>query len=213
MLAIKNAVLVMTDHYIPDATLLIENDKIVDFGKKLPIPEGADVIDAEGTFVGPGLIDIHTHADGTTYFHDDPIKCSKTLLGHGVTSVLPALFYDSIMAYEEFAYAIMENPEAFTTIPTDIAADVMIGMLYTSLISALAIAGIVFLVIGITKKWFGIDERLSIRIPKKRTAGVIFKNPGTIIFLVMSGMLMILDLCMPLINQMLEQVTNGGMGV
>jgi hypothetical protein len=29
----------------------------------------------------------------------------------------------------------------------------------------------------------------------------------------MSGMLMILDLCMPLINQMLEQVTNGGMGV
>jgi len=93
MLAIKNAVLVMKDHYIPDATLLIEDDKIVDFGKKLPIPDGAEVLDAQGNFVGPGLIDIHTHADGTTYFHDDPVKCSQTLIDHGVTSVLPALFY------------------------------------------------------------------------------------------------------------------------
>ena len=130
-----------------------------------------------------------------------------------IGGVLPALFYDSIMAYEEFAYAIMENPEAFTTIPTDIATDVMIGMLYTSLISALAIAGIVFLVLGITKKWFKVDERLSIRIPKKRTAGVIFRAPATIIFLVMSGLLMILDLYLPVIMQMLEQMTNGGMGV
>ena len=93
MLVIKNAVLVMTDHYIPDGVIIIEGDKIVDFGKKLPIPEGAEVIDAQGYFVGPGLIDIHTHADGDTYFHDDPVKCSKTVLGHGVTSVLPALFY------------------------------------------------------------------------------------------------------------------------
>ena len=130
-----------------------------------------------------------------------------------IGGVLPALFYDSIMTYEEFAYAIMENPEAFTTIPTDIATDVMIGMLYNSLISTLAIAGIVFLVLGITKKWFKVDERLSIRIPKKRTAGVIFRAPATIIFLVMSGLLMILDLYLPVIQQMLEQAANGGMGV
>ena len=83
MIAIKNATLVMKDHYIPDAVLLIEGDKIVDFGKKLPIPEGCEVIDAEGLYVGPGLIDIHTHADGETYFHEDPIKCSRTLLRHG----------------------------------------------------------------------------------------------------------------------------------
>jgi len=104
MLAIKNAVLVMPDHYIPDATLIIEDGKIIDFGKKLAAPEGAEVIDAQGDFVGPGLIDIHTHADGTTYFHDDPVKCSKTLLDHGVTSVLPALFYS--MNKEEHLEAI-----------------------------------------------------------------------------------------------------------
>ena len=93
MLAIKNAIIVMTDHYIPDGVILIEDGKIIDFGKKLAIPDGAEVIDAEGQDVGPGLIDIHTHADGDTYFHDDPEKCSATLLKHGVTSVLPALFY------------------------------------------------------------------------------------------------------------------------
>ena len=110
MLAIKNAVLVMKDHYIPDATLLIEDGKIVDFGKKLPIPDGAEVLDAQGNFVGPGLIDIHTHADGTTYFHDDPVKCSKTLIDHGVTSVLPALFYS--MNKQEHLDAIKKFKDA-----------------------------------------------------------------------------------------------------
>lgn len=93
MTAIINATLVMPDHYIPDATLIIEDGRIKNFGKKLEIPEGTEIIDAKGFYVGPGLIDIHTHADGETYFHDDPVKCSKTLIKHGVTSVLPALFY------------------------------------------------------------------------------------------------------------------------
>lgn len=109
MKAIINATLVMPDHYIPDATLLMENDKIVDFGKKIAVPRDAEIIDAQGNFVGPGLIDIHTHADGDTYFHDDPVKCSETLLNHGVTSVLPALFYsmnkqehlDAIKSYKD----------------------------------------------------------------------------------------------------------------
>ncbi len=110
MKAIINATLVMTDHYIPNATLLMEDGKIVDFGKKLQVPEGAEIIDAEGNFVGPGLIDIHTHADGTTYFHDDPVKCSRTLLDHGVTSVLPALFYS--MNKQEHLDAIKKFKDA-----------------------------------------------------------------------------------------------------
>lgn len=110
MKAIINATLVMTDHYIPDATLIIEGDKIKDFGRKMSVPEGAEVIDAKGMFVGPGLIDIHTHADGDTYFHDDPVKCSRTLLDHGVTSVLPALFYS--MNKQEHLDAIKKYKDA-----------------------------------------------------------------------------------------------------
>lgn len=110
MRAIINATLVMPDHYIPDATLVMDGDKIVDFGRKMPVPEGAEIIDAKGNFVGPGLIDIHTHADGDTYFHDDPVKCSRTLLDHGVTSVLPALFYS--MNKEEHLEAIKKFKDA-----------------------------------------------------------------------------------------------------
>lgn len=114
MLAIINCTLVMKDHYIPDATILTENGKILDFGRKLHVPGGAEVLDAQGQFVGPGLIDIHTHADGDTYFHDDPVKCSETLLKHGVTSVLPALFYsmnkqEHLDAIKKYRSAIAEG--------------------------------------------------------------------------------------------------------
>lgn len=116
MLAIKNATIVMKDHYIPDAVLIVEGDKIVEFGpaKNVTVPKGADILDAKGEFVGPGLIDIHTHADGDTYFHDDPVKCSRTLLNHGVTSVLPALFYsmnkqEHLDAIKSYKNAILDG--------------------------------------------------------------------------------------------------------
>ena len=116
MIAIKNAVLVMKDHYITDGVLLMDDGKIVDFGKSkdVKIPENCEIIDADGQFAGPGLIDIHTHADGDTYFHDDPVKCSETLLRHGVTSVLPALFYsmnkeEHLTAIKKFKDSIAEG--------------------------------------------------------------------------------------------------------
>lgn len=92
MLALKNALIVMRDHVIPDGVILIENGVIFNYGKKLEVPDAVDEMDCKGFFVGPGLIDIHTHADGITYFHEYPEKCSETLLKHGVTSVLPALY-------------------------------------------------------------------------------------------------------------------------
>ena len=112
MKAVKNAVVVLKDHYVPEGVLLIENERILDFGsaKNVEIPEGCEVIDAEGMYLGPGLIDIHTHADGETYFHDDPVKCCETLFSHGVTSVLPALFYS--MNKEEHISALKKFKNA-----------------------------------------------------------------------------------------------------
>lgn len=94
MVAIKNVTIVMPDHYIPDGIILIEDGKIAEFGRKISIPDGAEVIDGEGMYAGPGLIDIHTHGDGDRYFYEDPEVSSKILLSHGVTSVLPALYYN-----------------------------------------------------------------------------------------------------------------------
>lgn len=94
MLAITNVTIVLSDHYILDGTILTDNGKIIDFGRKLSIPDAAEIVDGNGAYAGPGLIDIHTHGDGDRYFYDDPATAADNLLQHGVTSVLPALYYN-----------------------------------------------------------------------------------------------------------------------
>ena len=95
MVAITNAVLIMKDHFIPDGVLFVEDGRIVDFGemRKKPIPETAEVIDAEGLYVGPGFVDIHTHSDGKVFFQDEPQVACMHHLKHGTTTLLPALYY------------------------------------------------------------------------------------------------------------------------
>ena len=47
---------------LPDAWLLLENDRIADFGPMATCPERADeVIDAAGQWLFPGWVDSHTH--------------------------------------------------------------------------------------------------------------------------------------------------------
>lgn len=95
MIAIKNATLVMRDHFIPDAVIMVDKGLIVDFGemRKTTIPEGCEVVDAEGLYVGPGFVDIHTHSDGKVFFQDDPKTASQHHLRHGTTTLLPALYF------------------------------------------------------------------------------------------------------------------------
>lgn len=92
--AIVNTHIVMPDYLIPNGTIVIENGKILDFGKKI-CTDGMEIIDAKGAYTGPGLIDIHTHADGETFFHEDAVKAAATLLQHGVTDVMPALYFSA----------------------------------------------------------------------------------------------------------------------
>ncbi len=95
MKAIVNATLVMRDHLIPEAALLIEGGRIAGFGEMrcTPVPRDGEVIDAGGLFVGPGLIDIHTHASDRVFFIDDPVSAARHHLRHGTTTVLPALYF------------------------------------------------------------------------------------------------------------------------
>ena len=113
--AIINTNIILPEYMIPNGTIVIENGKIVDFGKKISTG-GMDVIDANGAFTGPGLIDIHTHADGETFFTEDPIKAASTILAHGVTDVLPALYFnmnaDQLVAAIAKVRAAMNSGEA-----------------------------------------------------------------------------------------------------
>ena len=111
MLAIKNATLVMRDHLIPDAMILMDDGKIVEFGvmREHIIPEDCPVIDAKGQFVGPGFVDIHTHSDGKVFFQDEP-KAVGHHLRHGSTTVLAALYFS--MDTEGFVKALGTMREA-----------------------------------------------------------------------------------------------------
>lgn len=94
MKAIVNAIVVMKDYFIPNGVILIDKDEIVKVGKAkdVVIPDGAEIIDAENNYVGPGLIDIHTHAADNMWIFENPKETSRHLLEHGVTGVLPALY-------------------------------------------------------------------------------------------------------------------------
>ena len=90
MLAIINAELVMRDHLIPEAVLFVEDGKIAGYGemRTTPIPEGAQIIDAEGLYVAPGLVDIHCHSGTGVRFSQDPATATQEHLACGTTSIL-----------------------------------------------------------------------------------------------------------------------------
>ena len=46
---------------IANATVLVENDRILAAGSGVDVPEGARVVDVTGTWIVPGLIDAHIH--------------------------------------------------------------------------------------------------------------------------------------------------------
>ena len=93
MLAIINAELVMRDHLIPEAVLFIKDGKIAGFGemRTTPIPDGCEILDACGAYVGPGLVDIHCHAGNGVRFEHDPKRAASHHLPYGTTTMLATL--------------------------------------------------------------------------------------------------------------------------
>ena len=60
--AIRGAtILTVTRGTIPNGTIVLRNGKIAALGPDVPVPAGADVVDASGKFVTPGIIDCHSH--------------------------------------------------------------------------------------------------------------------------------------------------------
>jgi len=68
MLVVRGGTLLTPDERIEGGSVLVEDGKIREVGTHVDIPEGAEIIDAEGMFVLPGLIESHCHvalfADG-----------------------------------------------------------------------------------------------------------------------------------------------------
>jgi imidazolonepropionase-like amidohydrolase len=63
LVAITNATVLTASHgTIENGTILIRNGKIAAVGKNLAVPPGAQVIDGQGKYVMPGIIDAHSHS-------------------------------------------------------------------------------------------------------------------------------------------------------
>lgn len=96
MLAITNVNLVLRDHLIYEGYVLLDGGRILTYGRMedARLPAGADVRDGGGLYLGPGLIDIHTHAGGGVLFTEDPEAAAEAHLRQGTTTVLPALYFN-----------------------------------------------------------------------------------------------------------------------
>lgn len=92
MKAIKGGKIILKDKIVENCALLF-TDKIEGVVSEKLIPADAEIIDAEGGYVAPGLIDLHIHGylgkdvcDG----EEESIRIiSKGLLANGVTGYLP----------------------------------------------------------------------------------------------------------------------------
>lgn len=90
MKAIINGRLILKDSVVEGKVILFD-EKILDF--KEDVPEGVDIIDAKGAYVGAGLIDVHIHGSGGADVMDAKDETIDTISGiiakFGVTSYLP----------------------------------------------------------------------------------------------------------------------------
>ncbi len=70
MQAIINTKLILEDSYVWDGAVTFENGRIVQCGKRaeVDIPADAELIDAQGLYTAPGLVDIHNHGTVREHF-------------------------------------------------------------------------------------------------------------------------------------------------
>jgi imidazolonepropionase-like amidohydrolase len=71
----KGTVLTMAGEAIENGQVLVNEGKIIAVGKDVSIPENCEIIDAQGGFIMPGIIDAHCHIgmweDGLGFEGDD----------------------------------------------------------------------------------------------------------------------------------------------
>lgn len=105
MKAIINGKLVFPDYVMDNGVVLMDDGKIIASGDVL-VPKGAEIIDAKGAYVGPGLFDIHCH--GYAQAGENPVFCSSMEepgrvaalhLRKGTTSITPTMGYSSTPEY------------------------------------------------------------------------------------------------------------------
>lgn len=111
-LLVKNAKAVLPEGICENTDILSVGGKIEKIGKGID-PNGCRIIDAEGSYVFPGFIDVHIHGGGGADFMDGTAEAfeiaAKAHLQRGTTTLVPTAMTASkeelcgfINAYHEF---------------------------------------------------------------------------------------------------------------
>ncbi len=112
MKAIINANIVLHDTILENGILLHENGRIeAVYPQGHELPEVSQSYDANGLFLGPGFVDIHCHAGGDTWAHEDPAAMAAFHLAGGTTTLNCTIFHDigiegALQAMEKIRTAI-----------------------------------------------------------------------------------------------------------
>ncbi len=72
----------------------VEAGRIIYAGDPSRAPDTQQTIDTHGGYIAPGFIDIHCHAGGDWWAHEDPEKMALHHLKHGTTGLLCTLYRD-----------------------------------------------------------------------------------------------------------------------
>jgi imidazolonepropionase-like amidohydrolase len=98
VLLIQNATILTVSHgTIEHGSILIKDGKIVDVGPSIKVPKDAQVIDAAGQFVIPGIIDCHSHIAVDGDVNEGSISVSS------IANIADVLNPDDISIYRDLA--------------------------------------------------------------------------------------------------------------
>ncbi len=93
-LIIQNATLILPEKLLENGFIVCRNGYISEIGKgSFPVEESDQVIDAQGNYVSPGFIDMHTHGAGGHDFMDNTVEAylgvAETHAKYGTTALVP----------------------------------------------------------------------------------------------------------------------------
>src|SRR5580700_895178 len=97
-LVIQNATILTVSHgTIEHGAILIQNGKIAEIGQSVHAPSGAQVIDAAGEFVMPGIVDCHSHIAVDGSVNEGSVSVSS------IVNIAEVLNPDDIDIYRDLA--------------------------------------------------------------------------------------------------------------
>ena len=95
MVTIQNGRVVLKDKVLEKAAVTMENGVIVHVSKDAqPALENKTLIDVQNAFIVPGFVDIHCHAGGEYWAHENPEQAALHHLNSGTTSIVLTLYHD-----------------------------------------------------------------------------------------------------------------------